>query len=79
MKLHPDTELDKFGELFVARRYARYMTFDQFMEAPEHYTEQIERGACRPLLLSQRRVANAIDRALLARDYTRRASACSRH
>lgn len=60
MTKHTDAELDHWGELFNTQGYARYMSFAQFMEAPEFHTARIDGGAVRPLLLSQQRVADGL-------------------
>lgn len=62
MTTHTDHELDYWGEVFNTQGYARYMSFEQFMEAPEFHEARIERGTMRPLLRAQQRVADAVQR-----------------
>ena len=49
MKNHSDRELHHYGEMFTQRGYAKYMTFVQFMAAPAHHQQRIERGTTLPL------------------------------
>jgi len=60
MTKHTDVELEYWGELFNTKGYARYMSFEKFMQDPELQTAHIEGGTMRPLLRAQQRVADAL-------------------